>query len=73
MFGQMARVADGAVEQVAAAIGADFVQPVGAIGAKGALKGANEGSMHLRGQIGAAFFAIGAHFQHVFYFLNRLN
>jgi hypothetical protein len=60
MFG----IANGPVEQVAAAIRALFVQPVGAVGAKGALKGTDERAVHLRGQIDAAFFAIGPHFKH---------
>ena len=72
MLFQMACVANGPVEQVAATIGANFVQAVRAIGAKCTFERTNEGAVHLRGQIGAALFAIGSHFQHIMIFLNRL-
>jgi hypothetical protein len=64
MFGQMLRFTDRPVEQVAATIGANLIKPVGAIGAKGAFKGADKGTMHLRRQIHTAFFTIGSHFKH---------
>lgn len=54
-----------AVEQLATAIGAAFIERVGAIGAKGVLQRADERAALISGQINAAAFAIGAHFQHV--------
>jgi hypothetical protein len=52
------------VEQLATAIGATLVQRVGTFGAEGALERADEGTGIIGGQIDAAAFAIGAHFQH---------
>ena len=72
MLFQMLGITDRPVEQVAAAIGANLVKPVGAIGAECALERTDKGTVHLRGQIHAAFFAIGSHFKHISNFLNRL-
>ena len=52
------------VEQVAAAIGADFVGLVGAARAERTFERADEGAVDVRGKITAAFFAIGSHFKH---------
>ena len=60
----MVRRPRGPVQQLAAAIGAAFVQLVGASGAKGAFEAANERTGGLGRQISAAAFAIGAHFKH---------
>jgi hypothetical protein len=64
MLCQMLGLADRSVEQVAAAIGANLVEPVSAIGAESALERTDKGTVHLRGQIHAAFFAIRSHFKH---------
>ena len=56
--------ARGPVQQFAAAIWAALVQLVGASGANGALKAANERTGGFGRQISAAAFAIGAHFKH---------
>ncbi|AJP70856.1 hypothetical protein TS85_02020 [Sphingomonas hengshuiensis] len=53
-----------AVEQFAAAIGAAFVQCIGAVGAEGAFERADERPALIGGEIDAAAFAVGAHFQH---------
>lgn len=54
-----------AVEQLATAIGAAFIERVGAIGAEGILQRADERAALISGQINAAAFAIGAHLEHV--------
>ena len=54
------------VEQFAAAIRALLVENIGAFGAKGALKAADEGTGCLGGQIATAFLAIRAHVEHGF-------
>ena len=52
------------VEQFAAAIGAAVIQTVGAGGAEGAFKAANERAGCFGRKVAAAAFAIGAHFKH---------
>jgi hypothetical protein len=63
-FLQHGSLAQRPVKKVATAIGADFVGLVGAARAKGTFERADEGPMDIRGQITAAFFAIGSHLKH---------
>jgi len=56
--------ARGAIEQLAAAIGAALIERVGAIGAEGILQRADERAALVGGQVDAAAFAIGAHVEH---------
>src|SRR5690606_17680408 len=65
-FGQRRAFPQRPVEQVTATIGAALVELVGAIGAESALERADEGAVDVGGQIAAATFAIGAHFEHVY-------
>ena len=52
------------VEQFAAAIGAAVIERFGAFRAEGAFERADERARCLRRKVGAAAFAIGAHFEH---------
>ena len=54
----------GPVQQLAAAIGAALVELVGALGAEGAFEAADKRAGGFGWQVGAAAFAIGAHFKH---------
>ena len=56
--------ARGAIEQLAAAIGAALIERVRAIGAEGILQRTDERATLVGGQIDAAAFAIGAHLEH---------
>ena len=56
--------AHGPVQQFAAAIGAALVELVGALGAEGAFEAADKCTGSFGRQVGAAAFAIGAHFKH---------
>ena len=53
-----------AVEQLAPAIGALFVERVGTVGAEGAFERADERPRRVGGKVDAAAFAIGAHGEH---------
>jgi hypothetical protein len=59
--------AGGTVHQFALAIGAAIIEVFGAFGAEGAFHRTDEGAGGFGGKLGAAVFAIGAHFQHCFY------
>lgn len=52
------------IDQLAAAIGAKLVERIGAFGAESAFERADERAGLIGGQIDAAAFAIGAHFEH---------
>lgn len=56
--------ARGAIEQLAAALGAALIERVGAIGAEGVLQRTDKRAALVGGQIDAAAFAIGAHLEH---------
>lgn len=56
--------ARGAIEQLAAAIGAALIERVGAIGAEGVLQRTDKRAALVGGQVDAAAFAIGAHLEH---------
>ena len=60
----MRRCPRGPVQQLAAAVGAAFVQLVRASGAEGAFEAADKCAGGFGWQVGAAAFAIGAHFKH---------
>jgi hypothetical protein len=64
-FCELRAMAHRTIQQITAAIGAAFFQPVGAIGAKCALERADKGAMFISRQIAATPFAIGSHFQHI--------
>ena len=53
------------IEQFAAAIGAMLIEIVGALRAEGAFERADERTTVIGREIGAAAFAVGAHFEHV--------
>ena len=65
VFRQYRTFAERPVEQVAAAIGAEFVELVGTVRAEGALHRTDEGAMEIGGQVASAFFAIRSHFKHI--------
>ncbi len=53
-----------AVHQFAAAIGAKVIERIGAFRTKRAFKRADKGAGGIGRKVTAAFFAIGAHFEH---------
>ena len=59
------------IEHFAPAIGAQIIERLGTLRAKRALERANERAGRLGGEIGAATFAIGAHFEHWRAFVGR--
>jgi hypothetical protein len=52
------------VHELAAAVGAEIVERIGAFGAERAFEAADEGPRRLCREVNTAAFAIGAHFQH---------